>query len=94
MPKVRAHIFVSGRVQGVFFRSAAAETADGLNLNGWVRNLSDGRVEIVAEGDKEAAQSLIDWCYDGPPNAQVGGVEILWETPTGEFSSFEQKHTF
>ncbi|MFA5867559.1 MAG: acylphosphatase [Actinomycetota bacterium] len=94
MPESRAHIFVSGHVQGVFFRAAAAETADGLDLCGWVRNLSDGRVEIVAEGNKEAARRLIDWCYEGPPAAQVAGVEIQWETPTGEFTTFEQKHTF
>jgi len=51
-------------------------------------------VEIVAEGNKEAARRLIDWCYEGPPAAQVAGVEIQWETPTGEFTTFEQKHTF
>ncbi len=94
MPETRAHVFVSGRVQGVFFRSATAENADKFGLRGWVRNLSDGRVEIVAEGDKEAARSLIDWCYEGPPAAQVNDVEVRWETPTAEFTSFEQRHTF
>lgn len=94
MSKARTHIFVSGGVQGVFFRSATAETADGLGLNGWVRNLSDGRVEIIAEGKKEAARSLIEWCYQGTPAAQVAAVEVLWETPTGEFARFEQRHTF
>jgi acylphosphatase len=94
MPEARAHIFVSGRVQGVFFRGDTVERADRLQLTGWARNLSDGRVEIVAEGGKEAAQSLIDWCWQGPTDAQVSDVEILWETPTGEFNGFEQKHTF
>lgn len=94
MPDSRAHVFVSGRVQGVFFRSMTAEVADAEGLTGWVRNLADGRVEIVAEGGKEEAQRLIDWCYDGPPKAIVTEVEILWETPTGEFTTFEQKHTF
>jgi acylphosphatase len=93
-PEARAHVFVSGRVQGVFFRGETVDQAVSLGLSGWVRNLSDGRVEIVAEGAKEDAQSLIDWCYDGPPAAVVTGVEILWETSTGEFNTFEQKHTF
>lgn len=94
MPDSRAHVFVSGYVQGVFFRSMTADVAAAQDLTGWVRNLSDGRVEIVAEGAKERCQRLIDWCYEGPANARVDKVEILWETPTGEFKTFEQKHTF
>lgn len=90
----RAHVFISGHVQGVFFRSMTADMANDQGLTGWVRNLSDGRVEIVAEGGKERCQRLIDWCYEGPTNARVDNVEILWETPTGEFKTFAQKHTF
>jgi acylphosphatase len=94
MPDSRAHVFVSGRVQGVFFRSMTADVADAEGLTGWVRNLADGRVEIVAEGGKNEAQRLIDWCHDGPEAAVVVGVEVFWETPTGDFKTFEQKHTF
>ena len=84
----RAHIFVSGRVQGVFYRATTQEVAKRLRLKGWVRNLPDGRVEIVAEGPEDALKALIDWCWEGPPLAKVEDVKVIWEEPTGEFEDF------
>ncbi len=84
----RVHLFVSGRVQGVFFRAHTRELAQRLGLTGFVRNLPDGRVEVVAEGPAEKLQELIQFCHHGPPLAHVTGVEIRWEDPTGEFQSF------
>lgn len=85
----QVHILVSGRVQGVFFRSRTQEEAQKLGLVGWVRNTSDGRVEIVAEGKKEKLEELISWCKKGPLFAKVEDVEVEWQEPTGEFQSFE-----
>ena len=69
---------VSGRVQGVFYRSSARDTARRLGLTGWVRNLSDGRVELVACGNDAALDQLHDWLWQGPPHAQVRQVEVEW----------------
>ena len=84
----RVHLFVSGRVQGVFFRAHTRDLAQKLGLSGFVRNLPDGRVEVVAEGPEEKLQELIEFCYRGPPLAHVIHVEIHWEEPTGEFRGF------
>lgn len=92
--EARAHVFISGMVQGVYFRALTVEAARSASLSGWVRNLKDGRVEIVMEGDKEDVQHVIDWCHVGPPPARVDNVEIFWEEPTGEFKGFEARHTF
>lgn len=87
----RAHVWVSGRVQGVFFRQSTETRARELGLTGWVRNLSDGRVEAVAEGDPHALDRWVDYCHVGPPAARVDGVEIQWEPPTGEFQGFQTR---
>lgn len=84
----RAHLVVSGYVQGVYYRSTSAETGLSLGLAGWAKNLHDGTVEIVAEGDKGQIEKLIKWCHTGPPTARVAGVDVRWETPTGEFETF------
>ncbi|MEN3010505.1 MAG: acylphosphatase [Candidatus Bipolaricaulaceae bacterium] len=84
----RVHLFVSGRVQGVFFRAHTRDLAQRLGLTGFVRNLPDGRVEVVAEGPEEKLQELIAFCHQGPPLAHVTGVELRWEEPTGEFRGF------
>jgi acylphosphatase len=84
----RVHLFVSGRVQGVFFRAHTRDLAQKLGLSGFVRNLPDGRVEVVAEGPEEKLQELIEFCHRGPPLAYVTNVEIRWEEPTGEFRGF------
>jgi len=84
----RVHLFVSGRVQGVFFRAHTRDLAQKLGLSGFVRNLPDGRVEVVAEGPEEKLQELIEFCHRGPPLAHVTHVAIRWEEPTGEFRGF------
>jgi acylphosphatase len=84
----RAHVFIKGLVQGVFFRSSTRSEAVRLGVTGWVKNLWDGRVEAVFEGDEEKVKQMIEWCHHGPPGAHVTGVEVIWEEPTGEFSDF------
>jgi acylphosphatase len=88
----RIHIIVSGRVQGVLFRSRTQEVAEKLGLVGLVRNTIDGGVEIVAEGEKEKLDELIAWCNKGPLFARVENIKVDWQTPMGEFSSFEIKY--
>ena len=90
--KARAHVFISGRVQGVFFRYETRLRAIRYNVNGWVRNLPDGRVEAVFEGEKENVEAMIRFCHRGPPGAVVKKVEVIWENPTGEFKSFQIKY--
>jgi acylphosphatase len=89
---VRAHVFVSGRVQGVFFRSEIRHEAKKRGLRGWVRNLPDGRVEAVFEGEEKSVKELIEFCKRGPPGARVTSVDVSWEQPTGEFKDFEIKY--
>lgn len=81
---VRAHAVISGQVQGVFYRASAERVAQGWGLMGWVRNLPDGRVELVAEGDRPQVEALLTWCREGPPDAIVQQVAVTWETPQGE----------
>lgn len=85
---VRAHVFVYGRVQGVEFRDYTRYKARMLNLSGWVRNLVDGSVEAIFEGQEEAVHQAIDWCRAGTPSAQVRKVEVEYEAPTGDFNCF------
>ena len=89
MGKVRAHVYISGWVQGVFFRSNTRRVAKGLGLTGWVRNLPDGRVEAVFEGDEEAVNEAIEWCRRGPPGAEVEGVDVAWEPYSGGYDDFD-----
>jgi len=86
--KARAHVFVSGRVQGVFFRDHTRRWAASLGLTGWVRNLLDSRVEVLAEGEKARLEDLIVRLKQGPPIAEVGNVEVTWEDFRGEFGDF------
>ncbi|RLD98262.1 MAG: acylphosphatase, partial [Aquificota bacterium] len=83
----RVHIWVSGKVQGVWYRATTVEEAKKLGLTGCVRNLPDGRVEIVAEGPRESLERLIAWCHEGPPLAVVDEVKVVWEPYTGEFAN-------
>jgi acylphosphatase len=80
----RVRVFVSGRVQGVFFRAGCAERARQAGLAGFVRNLPDGRVEAVFEGADSKVGELVDWCREGPEHAQVESVEVQEEDPSGE----------
>lgn len=82
--QVRAHVWVSGRVQGVFFRQQTARLARDRGLGGWVRNLPDGRVEAVFEGSKAMVEQLVEWTATGPPHAHVEYRELEWEEPQGE----------
>ncbi|MDD5035166.1 MAG: acylphosphatase [Methylococcaceae bacterium] len=84
----RVHLWISGRVQGVFYRASAAEQAQALGLAGWARNLSDGRVEIVAEGDGGKLDAFLGWCSRGPSRARVEEVEMTEELANGEFTDF------
>ncbi|MDP8955197.1 MAG: acylphosphatase [Actinomycetota bacterium] len=81
---VRQRVVVAGRVQGVFFRDTCRTEARRAGLSGSVANRPDGRVEAVFEGDEDAVGRLVAWCRRGPPDAQVDGVEVSEEAPTGE----------
>jgi len=85
----RAHVFVSGRVQGVFFRQRTRLQAQMNSVTGWIRNLPDGRVEAVFEGEESAVKRLVDYCNHGPPSALVEDVNVTYETFTGEFTNFQ-----
>lgn len=86
--RARLHLIVSGRVQGVGFRFSAYDEAKDLALAGWVRNLANGEVEIVAEGKRENLQMLAAWAHLGPPSAHVTEVREDWLDFTGEFTEF------
>ncbi len=88
----RAHLIITGRVQGVFFRVETQRAALRFGVTGWVRNQYDGSVEAVAEGTGTDVQSLIQWCHAGPPNARVDHVKITWEKHLGEFERFEVRY--
>jgi len=90
--KKRVHIFVSGLVQGVFFRAETRAKARELGLFGWVRNLRDGKVEILAEGEKEKLEKLIDWAKMGPDSARIDDIQVKWEEYKGEFNDFDIKY--
>jgi acylphosphatase len=85
----RAHVYVSGQVQGVFFRDSAQEKAQQLGLNGWVKNLPDGRVEALFEGPSERVREMVRWCEQGPSQAEVEDVETEFEASEGDLTSFE-----
>jgi acylphosphatase len=87
--KGRAHVFVSGIVQGVFFRAETHDLANRLGLVGWVRNLQDGRVEVLIEGEKEAVEQAVDFCKRGPRRASVQSFDVKWEDWKGEFQDFK-----
>lgn len=91
--KIRAHIFVSGKVQGVFFRSSTRDKALELGIAGWVRNLGDGRVEAVFEGNQENVEKMVEWCRRGPQYALVENVEVVSEEYKGEFKGFAVRYS-
>jgi acylphosphatase len=90
--KKRAHIVVRGIVQGVFFRYTTQREAQGLGLTGWVKNIPDGGVEIVCEGDKEAVEKLVQWSRSGPRGAFVEETDVSWENYTDGFLTFEIRY--
>lgn len=81
---IRRRVLVSGRVQGVWFRDTCRREARRHGVSGWVRNLEDGRVEAAFEGDPDAVNTLVNWTMNGPPRAQVTGIDVVDETPRGE----------
>lgn len=88
----RIHVFVSGRVQGVAFRWVTSDVALQLKVFGWARNLPDGRVEVVAEGEEENLKQFIEFLNKGPRYAKVRNIEIEWIDYIGEFASFEIRY--
>lgn len=92
--KNRAHIFVSGRVQGVFFREKTQKKAQKLGITGWVKNLTDNRVEAVFEGEKEQVEAMVNWAKKGPILAKVNGIEVEWQKYQAEFNNFEIRYDF
>ena len=92
MKKVRAHVVIKGRVQGVFFRAEMRSQAYNMGLTGWVRNTWTGNVETVFEGEDQKVQKMIVWCRKGPPVAVVEDVEVKWGEYKGEFDSFSVRH--
>ena len=92
MAKIRAHIVVEGKVQGVYFRSYVSEEAKKLNLTGWVRNLEDGRVEIVVEGTRDDVRTIVAWCHKGPTPARVSEVKVDWQEYSGKYRAFSVRY--
>jgi acylphosphatase len=89
----RAHVVVSGRVQGVGFRFSTVEKAQSRGLAGWVRNLESGQVEAVFEGPREAVEEMVAWCRDGPPGAWVRDVSVVRDEPPEGLRQFETRPT-
>jgi acylphosphatase len=87
--KSRIHIFVSGKVQGVFFRENTRKKAAEFGLSGFVKNLQNGKVEAIFEGEKEKIEKIIQWIKKGPETARVENIEINWQDYQEEFEDFE-----
>lgn len=85
----RVHIFVTGKVQGVYFRQTLKETAKKNDVSGWVRNLADGRVEAVLEGHDVGVDNVVQWAHAGPTDAKVESVQIQNDDYIGEFSTLD-----
>ena len=86
---IRLHVFISGKVQGVYYRQNTATQAQELSISGWIRNLKDGKVEAVFEGEKNNVNKLLDWCHSGPKNAIVSNIEIVNESFKNEYTNFQ-----
>ncbi|MBL7048102.1 MAG: acylphosphatase [Nitrospira sp.] len=86
------HLYISGRVQGVFYRASTRDMAVRLGLKGWVRNLPDGYVEAVFEGTEDELQEAIQWCQKGPPGAHVLDIKEKWSDTCEGYKSFDIKY--
>ena len=86
--RTRAHVFVSGTVQGVYYRASTRDAARERDVDGWVRNRDDGRVEAVFEGEEDAVEGMVEWYHTGSDAASVENVEIEYDDPGAE-SGFE-----
>ena len=88
MEMVRVSVHIEGLVQGVFYRYSTQQKAQELGVNGWVRNVRDGSVECLLEGERDTVEALIRWCHQGPPGARVQKVVTSWEEYTGDVRGF------
>lgn len=86
------HVLISGRVQGVFFRANTKQKAQSLNVKGWVRNTSDGKVEAIFEGEEESVDKMIKWCHKGSPHANVENVKVEEKSSTEGYTDFKIKY--
>ncbi len=89
---LRAHVVIHGLVQGVYFRASTRDEAIRLGVGGWVRNLPDGSVEAVFEGEKKKVEEIVGWSYRGPSGARVIKVDLTWEPYKGEFGRFDVRY--
>jgi acylphosphatase len=87
--KIRVHIVVKGKVQGVYFRQNAQRVCNDYGVTGWVLNMDDGSVEAILEGDKNSVEDAIRWFKMGPPNAHVEKIELNYDRYSGEFKDFK-----
>ena len=92
MVEKRAEVTISGHVQGVYFRANTRDRAKRFGLKGWVKNLANGNVKAVLEGDENDIESLINWFHKGPPMARVDDVKVDWKDPSREFERFKIRH--
>ena len=92
MEHLRAQVVIHGLVQGVFFRASTRGEAVRLNVGGWVRNLPDGTVQALFEGEKKKVEEILGWCHKGPSGARVSKVEISWEPYKGEYRHFDIRY--
>jgi acylphosphatase len=90
--EARAHVLVSGMVQGVFFRATTRDMATSYGVRGWVMNTRAGKLEAVFEGEREHVARLVEFCSKGPPGAHVDDIDVRWEEYKGEFSGFEIRY--
>ena len=91
---LRASVIIEGVVQGVFFRASTREEAMRLGVGGWVRNLPDGTVQALFEGETKKVEEIIGWCHRGPAGASVNNVDIRWEPYQGEFKHFDIRYGY
>ncbi len=92
MSKQQLRAWVQGRVQGVNFRATTTQRANTLNLTGYVKNLPDGRVEVLAEGEEPNLRQLVDFLHEGPPAASVSDVTTEWQAPSGDYRTFKVEY--
>lgn len=92
MSIIQAHVLISGKVQGVFFRSNTEDKVKELGLNGWVKNLPDGRVEAVFEGEEKVVNEMVEWCKKGPRFSHVRRIDVEFDKASNEFHNFEIRY--
>lgn len=93
MNRTSARILVHGMVQGVYYRQSLKRTALSNSVTGWARNLTDGRVEALLQGDKKNIEKIIQWAREGPPRSHVSKVEVEWDVPAKTYDKFKVRST-